>query len=107
MRTLIAALAIALLGSGAWAVDPQAAEVKRLEAAALEARGDGPAAVEAYVTAARFGSAAAARRLGEAHDKGQLGIKRDYGEAVKWFNAARVLEGEKLEGGFGRTPGAR
>jgi len=60
-------------------------------AAALDAQGKGPEAVDAYVEAARSGNCQAAKRLGEIYDKGLIGIRRDYGESLKWYNFARVL----------------
>lgn len=61
------------------------------QAQALEREGKGPQAVRAYVRAARGGSGAAAKRLGEIYDQGIEGVSRDHAESLKWFNAARVL----------------
>src|SRR3954469_1384143 len=60
-------------------------------AAAYEEKGEGKAAVKAYITAARGGSCEAAKRLGDIFDKGLIGISRDYAESLKWYNFARTL----------------
>jgi len=62
----------------------------QVNSGASYARGGGEA-VNVYVRAAQLGSAAAAKRLAEIHEKGLLGLPRDHGEAQKWRNAARVL----------------
>src|SRR4051812_26994276 len=56
-----------------------------------EEKGEGKAAVKAYITAARGGSCEAAKRLGDIFDKGLIGISRDYAESLKWYNFARTL----------------
>ena len=58
---------------------------------ALEAEGRGQDAVRLYIQAARSGNCEAAKRLGEIYDGGIPGIRRDYAESLRWFNAARVL----------------
>ncbi len=60
-------------------------------AVSYEEKGEGKAAVKAYVTAARGGSCEAAKRLGDIFDKGLIGISRDYAESLKWYNFARTL----------------
>src|SRR4051812_10082390 len=40
---------------------------------------------------ARTGNCRAALRLGEIHDKGLIGVPRDYAWSLKWYNFARVL----------------
>jgi TPR repeat protein len=69
-------------------VDPQALYE---QAAGLEGSGKGPEAVQTYIRAARAASGRAALRLGEIYDKGIAGVARNYGESLKWYNAARVL----------------
>lgn len=61
------------------------------QAVALEQQGKGGEAVGLYARAARSGSGKAALRLGEIYDKGIPGVQRNYDEALKWFNVARVL----------------
>ena len=63
------------------------------QAAELEGTGKMREAVLAYTKAARSGDGKAAYRLGEIYDRGIGGIKRDYAEAQKWYNAARTLGG--------------
>jgi len=60
-------------------------------AAALDAQGKGPEALDAYDRAARAGNCYAAQRLGEIYDQGLIGVQRNYAESLKWYNAARVL----------------
>jgi serine/threonine protein kinase len=60
-------------------------------AVSFEEKGDGKAAVKAYIGAARGGSCEAAKRLGDIFDKGLVGISRDYAESLKWYNFARTL----------------
>jgi len=69
---------------------------------ALGAERDGKAreAVQLYERAARAGEGRAAYRLGEIYDKGIPGVSRDYAQALKWYNAARVLGYPPLTGDF-------
>ena len=60
-------------------------------AVSFEEKGDGKAAVKAYIGAARGGSCEAAKRLGDIFDKGLIGVSRDYAESLKWYNFARTL----------------
>src|SRR3954468_3266038 len=60
-------------------------------AVSFEEKGEGKAAVKAYITAARGGSCEAAKRLGDIFDKGLIGVSRDYAESLKWYNFARTL----------------
>lgn len=94
---------VALLAMQAWAQDGSKAQQLLADGAAAEARGDGAAAVKAYVAAARSGNAQAARRLSRIYEKGELGVRRDYVESLKWANFARML-GEKSDGGWGCPP---
>jgi TPR repeat protein len=64
------------------------------QAHALERDGNGWEAVELYKTAARGGNAPAMVRLGQVYEHGLLGRQRDYAEALKWYNAARMLGAE-------------
>ena len=59
-------------------------------AAALEAEGETRDAVKLYMVAARSGECKAALRLGQIYE-GVPGVARDYGESLKWYNAARTL----------------
>ena len=57
----------------------------------LERGGKRDEARKAYITAASRGSCEAAARLGDIYGQGGGGIRRDYAESLKWYNAARVL----------------
>jgi membrane protein involved in colicin uptake len=50
-----------------------------------------PDDVKRYISAARGGNCEAARTLGDIYDKGLNGVRRNYAESLKWYNAARVL----------------
>lgn len=103
MRLWILVSALAVLSMQAWAQDAKKAEQLLADGTAAEARGDGQAAVKAYMGAARNGSAQAARRLSRIYEKGELGVRSDDVESLKWANFARTL-GEKSEGGWGCPP---
>lgn len=74
----------------AWAQAP-GHENPRQAAIRLEEQGRVSEAVKFYIQAARSGSCEAAVRLGEIYDQGLGGVRRDYPESIKWYNAARVL----------------
>jgi TPR repeat protein len=63
--------------------------------------GCGRYVVRLYMRAAMTGNGKAAKRLGEIYDQGLLGIRKDYAESLKWYNAARVL-GEDVPMAKGR-----
>jgi TPR repeat protein len=102
MRALLVAGAIFVAGA-ALAQEKPNVEALLKQAAELEAKGDGRAAVKVYVTAARAGSAVAGRRLAQIHESGMFGIERNDVEALKWHNFVRML-GEKSHGGWGCPP---
>lgn len=102
MRRWIVSIAAAVLTAQAWAQDAKKAEQLFAEGQAAEARGDGKAAVKAYIGAARSGSAAAAHRLSEIYDKGAPGVKADHAESQKWLYYGRSKEEQK--GGWGCPP---
>jgi TPR repeat protein len=100
MKSLIGIFVVfAMLGGEALACkdrSAQAAEspesnVLYKQAAALESKGKGNEAVKMYRRAARAGSAAAAKRLGEIYEKGGKGVEPNYQESQKWHLAARSM----------------
>jgi TPR repeat protein len=72
---------------------PPSPEARKLyeEGQAAEERKDMRAALTLYERAAKAGSGAAAKRLGEIYDKGVGGVPREYSQANRWYNAARAL----------------
>jgi serine/threonine-protein kinase len=66
------------------------------QALAMEQEGKAAEAIRVYRRAARAGSGAAAKRLGEIYDKGIAGVSRDYAESLQWYETARQL-GEKVD----------
>jgi TPR repeat protein len=96
MRALLLALALALVAGTATAATPaeeQAAMAQRLfeQARALENEGKYRGAMSTYRLAARNGHGKAARRLGELYAGAAPGLEKDRAEALKWYNAARLL----------------
>jgi len=71
-------------------------EILYQQARSLEDGGKAADAIRIYRRAARAGSGAAAKRLGEIYDKGIPGVTRDYAESLQWYETARQL-GEKIE----------
>ena len=57
----------------------------------LDMRADARQVVQQLTQSARSGDCNAAKRLGQMYDRGEAGLTRDHVEALKWFNAARVL----------------
>ena len=103
MRSL---LLLALVAGCASKPDPRVAELEkeladvkaRLAAVEAQARPvrvpeeiQGNDEVRALIALARRGNGKAAARLGEIYDKGLLGVKKDFAESLKWYNAARIL----------------
>lgn len=72
---------------------PESPEARALfeKAAALERAGNGAEAVKAYRRAARAGSGAAAKRLGQIYENGIKGVERNYQESQKWLLASRSM----------------
>ena len=99
MRTLFAALVIAL---GCVHASAQSPKEFLEQGRAAEARGDGKAAVKAYIGASRTGSADAARRLAQIYGRGELGVERNDAESMKWASFARRIGDQ--EGGWGCPP---
>ena len=93
-RSLVLAL---LLASSGVLAQPES-----LYQQAVNAERDGkmPQAIRLYEQAARGGEGKAAFRLGEIYDKGLGGVQADYQQALKWYNAARVLGQPPLIGDF-------
>ena len=60
------------------------AELLYKQAEAAERAGRGREALTLYMLAARAGFSRAALRLGEIYELGQLGVRRDFDEALRW-----------------------
>ena len=101
MRTLLIAVLVALASIHVFA---QSATELLEQARAAEARGDGKAAVKAYIGASRTGSAYAARRLAQIYGRGEIGVPRDDAESMKWAYYAQRIGAEQQEGGWGCPP---
>ncbi len=67
----------------------QEAAVRYEDAVTLEARGDEPAAFQAFLEAAEGGHGLAQRKLGEIYDKGNSAVSRDYETSLRWYQKAR------------------
>ena len=80
-------------GAAPPAPKPPTAEARSLHAQGLAAEkgGKNEEAIRLFVKAAVAGSGEAAMRLGDVYEKGQLEQPRDYSEALKWYNRARML----------------
>ena len=89
MRSLHA-FAVVVALAGAAGTHPARAESFE-EIYARESSVNAMETIATYTASARSGSCAAARRLGEIYDRGLLGMRRDYAEALKWSRAAEVL----------------
>jgi TPR repeat protein len=61
-------------------------------------------AIELYKQAARGGYGKAAFRLGEIYEKGLGGVSANKQEALRWYNAARVLGHPPAVGDFPSPP---
>lgn len=56
---------------------------------AMEHRGDQKGALVAFHDAAEQGYPPAQRKLGEIYDEGNIAVKRDYEESIRWYQKAR------------------
>jgi len=90
-KRLAAEKAAKLASAAPAAAAPAGGAAQYQTAVSFEEKGDGKAAVKAYIGAARGGSCEAAKRLGDIFDKGLIGVSRDYAESLKWYNFARTL----------------
>lgn len=73
------------------ATKPEEAEMLYKQAYALDKAGNARDAIRIYRRAARAGSGAAAKRLGDVYRCGVNGVPRDYAESLQWYDAARRL----------------
>jgi TPR repeat protein len=74
---------------------PQEAKALFDQAEKLDRAGQVVQAIPLYKRAAALGSGPAARRLGDIYDRGAVGVGRDYGKSLKWYEEARRL-GEQI-----------
>lgn len=70
------------------------------QAVSAERSGKMQDAIGLYMQAARSGEGKAAFRLGEIYEKGLGGVLADRQQALKWYNAARVLGYPPMVGDF-------
>ena len=61
----------------------------------LERHKDDKGAFEAYLAAAEEGFPPAQRKLAEIYDSGNTAVRRDYSQAIRWYEKARA-NGEDL-----------
>ena len=67
----------------------EAAVQSHVHGLALEHRGDQKGAFVAFLDAAENGYPPAQRKLGEIYDSGNVAVKRDYEESIRWYQKAR------------------
>jgi pilus assembly protein FimV len=88
--------------AAAAALAAEAAAKRYREGVALERRKDEQGAMTAYMEAGEAGNGLAQRRLGQIYDKGNTVVQRDYQEALKWYQKAR-LQGVNIDKPLQRT----
>ena len=88
--------------AAAAALAAEAASKRYREGVALERRKDEQGALAAYLEAGEAGNGLAQRRLGQIYDTGNTVVKRDYQEALKWYEKARV-QGVNIDKPLQRT----
>jgi TPR repeat protein len=71
-------------------LNPEVSEQRYQEALALERTGSHAAALNAYLEAGNSGHGQAQKRLAEIYDKGSPAVKRDYNQALGWYEKARA-----------------
>jgi len=81
-------IAVALAAGSSRAQSSEDREALYRQAVEMEQGGKATESLRIYRRAAKAGSGKAAKRLGDIFSCGALGIARDYGESLRWYDMA-------------------